>query len=105
VSNKYLEGIAIRFFPEAFQSACSTSKKNEAQGCQMVCFQTKNPNLGKFWWVMLCKIFGIFRNYLLYFTAIGNILCPFGIFCGNLVLFPRFGILDQEKSGNPDYAH
>jgi hypothetical protein len=19
------------------------------QGCQMVCFQTKNPNLGKFW--------------------------------------------------------
>jgi hypothetical protein len=20
-----------------------------ARGCQMVCFQTKNPNLGKFW--------------------------------------------------------
>jgi hypothetical protein len=28
-------------------------------------------------------------------------LRPFGIFCGNLVHFPRFGILDQEKSGNP----
>jgi hypothetical protein len=24
-------------------------KSVEAQGCQMVCFQTKNPNLGKFW--------------------------------------------------------
>jgi hypothetical protein len=35
--------------------------------------------------------------------AIGNILWPFGIFCGNLVgiFFPVFGILDQEKSGNP----
>jgi hypothetical protein len=21
----------------------------QKQGCQMVCFQTKNPNLGKFW--------------------------------------------------------
>jgi hypothetical protein len=39
--------------------------------------------------------------HLVYFTAIGNILCPFGIFCGHLVLFfPRFGILYQEKSGN-----
>jgi hypothetical protein len=34
--------------------------------------------------------------------AIGNILWPFGIFCGNLVYFPHFGILDQEKSGNPE---
>jgi hypothetical protein len=24
-------------------------KKPLVQGCQMVCFQTKNPNLGKFW--------------------------------------------------------
>jgi hypothetical protein len=23
-----------------------------SQGCQMVCFQTKNPNLGKFWRVL-----------------------------------------------------
>jgi hypothetical protein len=33
--------------------------------------------------------------------AIGNILFPFGIFCGNFVYFPRFGILDREKPGNP----
>jgi hypothetical protein len=44
---------------------------------------------------------GIFYDYLVYFTAIGNILFPFGIFYGNLVYFSRFGILDQEKSGNP----
>jgi hypothetical protein len=27
------------------------------QGCQMVCFQTKNPNLGKFWRVLQWKMF------------------------------------------------
>jgi hypothetical protein len=44
---------------------------------------------------------GVLYYHLVYFTAIGNILCPFGIFCGHLVLFfPRFGILYQEKSGN-----
>jgi hypothetical protein len=31
---------------------------------------------------------GIFYDSLVYFTAIGNILWPFGIFCGNLVYFP-----------------
>jgi hypothetical protein len=44
---------------------------------------------------------GIFYDHLLYFRAIGNILWPFVILCGDLVYFPRFGILDQEKSGNP----
>jgi hypothetical protein len=46
---------------------------------------------------------GIFYDHLVYFTAIGNILSPFGIFCVNLVWYisPRFGILYQEKSGNP----
>jgi hypothetical protein len=44
----------------------------------------------------------IFYDRLVYFTAIGNILWPFGIFCGHLVYFPCFGILYQEKSGNPD---
>jgi hypothetical protein len=52
---------------------------------------------------------GIFYDHLVYFTAIGNILWPFGIFCGNLeyfvviwYIYPRFGILDQEKSGSPE---
>jgi hypothetical protein len=41
--------------------------------CQMVYFQTKNPNLGKFRRVLVGKM-------LQYFMAICNILCPFGIF-------------------------
>jgi hypothetical protein len=60
----------------------------------MVCFQTKNPNLGKFWRVLQWKM-------LVY------ILCPFGLFYSHwkyfyshLVyfvviwyIFPRFGVL------------
>jgi hypothetical protein len=47
----------------------------------------------------------IFFDHLVYYMAIGNILWPFGIFCGNLVYFPRFGILEQEKSGNPALSY
>jgi hypothetical protein len=58
--------------------------------------------------------FGIFYGHLVYFMAIWYILWPFGIFNGDLVhiwllgkfvviwyISPRFGILHQEKSGNP----
>jgi hypothetical protein len=68
----------------------------------MVCFQTKNLKLGKFWWALLWKI-------LVYFMTIWSILRPLEIFYGHLVyfvvfwyIFPRFGILDQEKSGNTE---
>jgi hypothetical protein len=71
------------------------------QGCQMVCFRTKNPTLGKFWRVLQRKI-------LAYFINIWSLLRPLEIFYGHLVyfvviryIFPRFGILYQEKSGNP----
>jgi hypothetical protein len=37
------------------------------QGCQMVCFQTKNPNLGKSWRALELKM-------LVYFLVIWNIL-------------------------------
>jgi hypothetical protein len=67
----------------------------------MISFQTKNPNLGKFWRVLDLKM-------LLYFMAIWNILQPFGIFYYHLVhfvfiwyIFSCFGIMYQEKSGNP----
>jgi hypothetical protein len=67
----------------------------------MVCFQTKNSNLGKFWRVLQWKI-------LVYFIIIWSFLRPLEIFYGHLVYFvvnwyisPRFGILHQEKSGNP----
>jgi hypothetical protein len=86
----------------------STNKTNEkhirAQGCQMVYFQTKDPNLGKFWSVLQWKL-------LVNFVAIRSILLPFRIFYGLLVYFvvilayfSRFGMLYQDKSGNPDPA-
>jgi hypothetical protein len=64
----------------------------------MVHFQTKNLNLSKFWTVLQWNIF----------RAILSILQPNGIFYGHLVhfaviryIFPRFGMLYREKSGNP----
>jgi hypothetical protein len=82
----------------------------------MAYFQTKNPNLGKFWrdlkWKMFVYFvaiwyilwpFGIVCGHLVYFVSILSILLPFGIFYGYLVdIFPRFGTLHQEKSGSPD---
>jgi hypothetical protein len=87
----------------------------------MAYFQTKNPDLGKFWrllqwklfvyytavWSIL-RLFGIFCAHLVYFwpfgifLAIWYILWPFGIFYVYLVYFSRFGKLGQEKSGNPN---
>jgi hypothetical protein len=67
-------------------------------GCQMVCFQTRNPNLGKFWRALEWMI-------LVYFMSIFG---PFGICCGHfvkfygyLVYFSRLGMLYQEKYANP----
>jgi hypothetical protein len=64
------------------------------QGCQMIYFQTKNPNLGKFSRASSCTM-------LINFTVIWNTLRPFGIFYG-LYIFSRFGMLYRGKSGNPD---
>jgi hypothetical protein len=61
------------------------SVKTLYQGFQMVCFQTKNPNLGKFWRVFECKM-------MVYFMVIWNILRSFGIFYGHLAMLWYFGI-------------
>jgi hypothetical protein len=71
----------------------------------MVIFQTKNPNLGKFWRAFEWKM-------LVYFTTIWNILqpfsihnlWPFGIVCGHLVFFPRFGMLGSRKIWQPWFS-
>jgi hypothetical protein len=63
----------------------------------MVRFQTKNPNLGKFGRVLQWKM-----DTWSILTVFCYILCTFGIVCGNLVYFSRFGMLYKEKSGNPD---
>jgi hypothetical protein len=65
-------------------------------------FQTKNPNLGKFWRALDGKM-------LIYFMAIWKLLQTFGIFydhlvhtcCVQFVHFSGLGIMCQEKSGNP----
>jgi hypothetical protein len=51
----------------------------------MVCFQTKNPNLGKFLRALELKM-------LVYFMVIWNILRSFGIFYGHLVMLWQFSI-------------
>jgi hypothetical protein len=67
----------------------------------MVCFQSKNPNLRKFFRVSDWKM-------LIYLVAVWNILWPFGMLCDHSVqivliwyIFSFFGIMHQEKSGNP----
>jgi hypothetical protein len=69
----------------------------------MAYFQTKNPNLGKFWrHLQQWKV-------LVYFTAVsffyGHLLYiffwRFGTFYGYLVYFSPFLYFLQEKSGNP----
>jgi hypothetical protein len=67
------------------------------QGCQMVCFQTKNPNLGKYWRVFAMKDVGIFYGCLVHFTVFSYILWTFGIVHGNLVYFSRFGIFTKKN--------
>jgi hypothetical protein len=47
---------------------------------------------------------GILYGDLVHFTANWCILWPFCIFYGYLVLFSHFGMLHQEKSGNPVVA-
>jgi hypothetical protein len=68
----------------------------------MVYFQTKKIPI----WVNFLR--ALDWKMLMYFIAIRNILRTFGIsydhlvhFCVHLVNFPRFGIVYQEKSGNP----
>jgi hypothetical protein len=44
---------------------------------------------------------GIFFGHLVHFTVFCYVLWIFGKVRRNLVYCPRFGILYQEKSGNP----
>jgi hypothetical protein len=53
------------------------------QGCQMVCFQTKNPKLCKFWWALDWKMF-------IYCLAIWNILRIFYEYLVHLCSFGTF---------------
>jgi hypothetical protein len=63
----------------------SELKPHYNQGCQMVCFQTKIPILGKFWRALEWK-------KLVNFMVIWNILRSFGEFYGRMVMLWQFGI-------------
>jgi hypothetical protein len=52
----------------------------------MVCFQTKNPNLGKFWRVLQWEM-------LAYYMDSWSILWSFVIFYGHLVIWYIFPVL------------
>jgi hypothetical protein len=45
---------------------------------------------------------GIFFGYFEYIKAIWHMVGPFGNLMAIWYLFPRFGILCQDKSGNPE---
>jgi hypothetical protein len=69
---------------QAIENVCP-----EEQGCQIVCFQTINPNLGKLWRVLQAmEDAGIFYGHLVHFMVFCYLLWTFGIVCGNLVYFP-----------------
>jgi hypothetical protein len=66
-------------------TAIKTKKKSFGslqQGCQMVYFQAKNPDLGTFWRVLQWKRLVYFMAILVYFTDISYNVLPFGIFVG-----------------------
>jgi hypothetical protein len=44
---------------------------------------------------------GLFYDHLVYFTAIGNILWPFGVFSGHLVYFSPFWYFLPRKIWQP----
>jgi hypothetical protein len=64
----------------------------------MVYFPTKNPNLGKFCRALELKRLVFSMEYL---TDFWYILWLFGNLVAIWYIFRRFGILRQEKSGNP----
>jgi hypothetical protein len=69
---------------EVNAAASAIKERASQQGCQMVYFQTKNPNFGKF-------LRALDRKMLIYFTAIRNIFWPFGISLDLLVQFLFIG--------------
>jgi hypothetical protein len=57
----------------------------------MVCFQNKNPNLGKFWRVLQWKMLAYFMDtWSILRSFVIHILLTFGTVRGNLVYFLVF---------------
>jgi hypothetical protein len=76
------------------------------QGCPMAYFQTKNPNLDKYfrvfqWKMLVCftAIGPYLRPFLVYFAAIWYILRLFGIFFPVLVCCAKKNLATQLWAG------
>jgi hypothetical protein len=71
-----LKGLGIVYVAAMFKGYLHWLVRGE-QGCQMVYFKTKNPNLGKLCTECLAmKDVGKFNGHLVYFTIISYILWP-----------------------------
>jgi hypothetical protein len=79
----------------------SISKKLWEQGCQMACFHTKTPSLGKFLEGFAIDEVGIFYGQLEYLVVLWYILWQFWMGCGHLVNFPHFGRIGPRKIWQP----
>jgi hypothetical protein len=64
-------------------------------------FSNQRSQFGKNFQGLGLENFDIFYGHLEYFMDIWDILWPFVTFCVHLVHFSSFGIMHQEKSGNP----
>jgi hypothetical protein len=87
-------------FLDAFLKRINWAHEN--QGCQMVYFRTKDPNLGKCLRALKLETVDISYGHFEYFTDIWDILCPFCTVCVHLVHFLRFWYHAPKKSGNHD---
>jgi hypothetical protein len=61
-----------------------------SQGCQMVCFQTKNPNLGKFWSALDLENVYVFYAQMEYFSEIWEVYGHLVHFVSFWYIFPFF---------------
>jgi hypothetical protein len=82
----------------------SETRSSAAQGCQMAHFQTIPTVLVHFENAFEWKSLKMFYDHMVCFVTTWCILLQIGIFCVQLLRNPHFGILCQEKSGNPASA-
>jgi hypothetical protein len=68
-------------------------------------FSNQKSQFGENFQAFTLKNMDIFYGYLECFKDLRDTLWPFGTFCVHLVQFPGFGIMHQEKSGNPGPHH
>jgi hypothetical protein len=75
--------------------------RNEEPGLPDGLFSNQKSKFGQILDGLPMEDVGIFYWHLVHFTVFGYILWTFGIVRRNLVYFSHFGILYEEKSGNP----